>query len=559
MNGRHEEGLVSVTEAASIIQEYLVNRRDRYGHHYKPEWGPKAGTIQRYLAPPPWVIAGANAKGKIPPFLGQHQLADHVQHRGYPVGVLAISATDTCKWIAWDIDKHGGDIPPEAPKVARDAIVRFVRVELEMECVVENSGGGGWHIWMPFAEPIYADQAYNVVRFVCSIGKNAWLKLNGDTPKDAKVEGFPKANSHFNGNARCGGNWLRLPGRHQERGHVSSILLPDGQVITGLAIWPYFKDIAQTNTVDRWEAAYAKIVALRPRPVVKKKPETARRGKVGRKVAPPDRVKTTPKPNVSYVGWTVEKLVTEALGRGERCEREKAVVWAVLQESDSQQDAVDAIRRLYHSAAGESADLADPRRTSQLISDIPAMVARLSRHVGYQWVSHQQSERVRDLLIARARELQRAGVRGWSTDSFARWFDGFCAFARGRAQAGGHNFLAKTIIRATRTPRSQDEFRLRDNGGARPGLYLTIDFCAHAREYLKHEAGPKVDLGPRKVTAYIAYLYLLATTPINQTDHTAVRIVRSAKRGISPWCLDLSALPLAEPEYSSTVHRRTYL
>jgi hypothetical protein len=545
MNGRYEEGLASVTEAASIIQEYLVNRRDRYGHHYKPELGPKAGTIQRYLAPPPWVIAGAKAKGKIPPFLGQHQLTDHVEHRGLPVGVLAISKSDTCKWIAWDIDRHGDDIPYELPEAARDAIVEFVEETLHLKCIVENSGGG-WHIWLPLAEAAYSQQAYEVVQAVCAIGEEAWRALDG---MGAKVEGYPKAPTHSNGGKNCGGNWLRLPGKHHTRDHVSFIILPDGQVIDGLAMWQHFKNVAELNTVEKWETAYAKVVALRPRPVVKKKPEIARRGRVGMKVAPPDRVKTAAKPNVSYTGWPVEKLVTEALRRGERFEREKALVWTILREGGTSEDAIDAISRLYCTATGDSADLADPARRSQLILDIPNMVARFSRHVAYCWASQEESDRGRDLLIARTRELQRSGVPGWSADSFARWFDGFCAFAQTRAQAGGYNFLAKTIIRATRTQNSHDQnkFFLRDNGGARPGLSLTIDFCGEARHHLNHTIGPKVDLCPRKVTAYIAYLYLLATTPSNQTGHTAVRIARSAKRGKSPWCLDLSALPLVQP------------
>jgi hypothetical protein len=525
-----------VTEAVEIIKNYFVNRNDVYGHYYTVASGPDGGKIRSYTAPRPSVIASAKEKGKAAPYLGPRQIASHLLHIGKPVGCHAISRADACKWLALDIDRHGPDISGQAVEAARDAIVGAVRQQLGLECVVEDSGGG-WHVWLLLAEPVPAREAWMMAKHLKAIGAEAWLRWH----EKVHIDVFPSSSSHTSSREHQGGKWLRLPGKHHRRDHDSSLLMPDGGRVKGATMWPVFKECAQRNTQDLWHAALVQVRALSP--------ESAKRSKPVRTT-----VKTKTEPAIhSYHGWSTERLTTEPLGQGERRERERALVRAVLSGGGSQLDAEAAVARLYAEGAGESIDLASPTEGERLRKDIPNLVARLSCWSAYRWASPDHVERVRQRLLDRVADLQQRGVAGWSVLRFTRWFDRFYEFVLGRAADGGNFYLAETIAKAIGTKtRGGGMYGLRDGGGATAGVHLDPEFMDYAGKFFGKDA-PKLSLRPRKVSAYLAHLYLLLTTPATDDGQPIVRLVTPARRGYIPWTLDCRAMPLVPHTVSASL------
>ncbi|GAF83422.1 unnamed protein product, partial [marine sediment metagenome] len=106
-----------------------------------------------------------------------------------------------------------------------------------------------------------------------------------------------------------------------------------------------------------------------------------------------------------------------------------------------------------------------------------------------------------------------------------------------------------TIITSSDLTKTE-AYYLKQNGGARPGVALGRSPVKTAFGNCLRRNGKVVD-EPKKVTGYIAWLHILATTPLDDEheDRTGLRIVRSAipgKNGL-PVILDCSALPLDEP------------
>jgi hypothetical protein len=192
-------------------------------------------------------------------FLGPWQIRDHLLENGFPIGVHAISREDTCKWVALDLDRHSDDIPPEALEAARDAVIAFTRDQLGLTAIVENSGGG-WHLWVPFGRRVRADQAFRLVKILRQVGETAW-GVHHPVPK---IDFFPRASTHWNGGKNLRGYWLRLPGHHHKRDHRSSLLLPDGSALSGLAMWQEFERVAKTNAPVDWENCTQGLQSIQP-------------------------------------------------------------------------------------------------------------------------------------------------------------------------------------------------------------------------------------------------------------------------------------------------------
>lgn len=536
-------------ESIDIIRRYLVNRVDRWGAYCRKketsEDGREVAKIFPYTAPGRMSCSKGHKL-----WLGPKQLTQHLAGVGLPVGVHAISEKDTCKWVALDIDKHdeGKSIPVEAPYAAMEAVARALRERFDMECVVEDSGRGGWHVWIPLAKPSLATEAYRVVCYLGSLGAEAWEKHH---PK-AAIDRFPKKHTHVNGKGDLSGGWLRLPGIHHRDKHVSSVVLPDGSRLWAGEMWREFRRVAEFNNPTKWQALAKTSTEMADQP------EPSKRARSGRKKAsPPSKTelpspsKTKPpspsktKPTYDYSNWTITQLACRPLHAGERRQREVVLIRAASREKRPVEEIADLLRTLYDIGAGKSNDLGTPGQRDALIQDIPRLIDRVLRRQPYEWATAAQIQQFHDSVTEKIRQMEADGISGWSVKSFTRWLKGFEAFLRTRADEGGSCFLMNTIVRAMRPGSARHRpYSLRNDGGARSGLYLTGSFCHECRQRIDLAERGKINLRPRPVTAYIAYLYLLASMDLS-TGGSPIRIIQAAKKGRLPWILDCGRMPLA--------------
>ena len=539
MAGRKKDDPPSpaVEEAMATIRLLLVNRTDRFGAYWLKDRGTPEERVSPYTAPWPRQLKEADGKGKNRPFLGEWQLRDHVEHASFPrspIGVHAISEHDECKWVALDIDRHTDEIPSSAVEAARDAICAFFRRTMRLQCLAEDSGGGGWHIGVPLQGAMPSGDAFTLVTVARAVGEEAWLRHDG-VPR---IDRYPTSPSHSTGKAGLGGGWLRLPGRHQKRDHESSIPLKPRSA-TGLLVWRAFAKAAEINRPARWRAAARAVRTIR----------TQKRGRSKTKAAEGANGKdeTRTQDRFELDGWSLDKLITVPLRPGERRLRELRIVRTALDDGLSLSDAGDAIRRLYAEAAGESADLAVPSVRAELLDGAPDLVARLSERAEYRWASFEEAEAVRQRFFARVANRQRRGMEKWSLRGFTNWLGAFYAFLRARAEQGGYAFLASTIA-PTRDEAKTGAYNLGACGGLRAKVRLGRSPVKSAFGYCVRRNGRPVD-EPEHVTGYLAYLHIITTTPIDDDDRAGVRIVREAKTGEqgSPVILDCSGLPLDEP------------
>ncbi|MFI5401332.1 MAG: TOTE conflict system archaeo-eukaryotic primase domain-containing protein [Planctomycetota bacterium] len=129
------------------------------------------------------------------------------------VGLHAIGADSTCRWIAWDFDNHSEDPATAARNLkAAEELCEALRQNGAEPILEDSDGQGGYHVWTVLAAPVASADAH------------AWAVAIA--PEG--VEPFPKQPSIGNGNPY--GNWLRLPGRHPRRDHASRIRVPSGWI-----------------------------------------------------------------------------------------------------------------------------------------------------------------------------------------------------------------------------------------------------------------------------------------------------------------------------------------
>ena len=439
-----------IDRAARLIRRRLVNRTDRWGIHWI-----KDGKVVNGTGPSAAEVANAKKSGK-KRMLSRADLKGHIRqmfalNKGMPLGVHSISTDNTCKWIAWDIDNHGDRIPERVTKAARDAIFRFVRDRLGLTCVVEDSGGGGWHIWVPLAKPVDSTEAHLVVHRVRAVGAKVWPS----EVSEPKIDAYPQAAIHDGPTHKknCGGGWLRLPGRHQRvRDHVSSVV--GKRRFAGLSVWECFDQVANRNTPAKWRTALGEARRLPP---VSRKLRVSKTGKGHRD----GRDASTEADAFDYGGWTMTRLCTQPLDVGERRCRERRLVRALVLDRHKPLDlAEEAVRTLYDRASGGSKDLADTQMRETLYRTIPETVQRLVGAQGHVWASRAEADRVRRLYVEaaeRREQTRRAmyGLRGTIAEPFAEWLDGLYRKLRHRADIGGPYFLSTTILTCYRNPRCQ--------------------------------------------------------------------------------------------------------
>jgi hypothetical protein len=117
------------------------------------------------------------------------------------IGAHTTSTENTCKWGAFDVDRHDDETDPRktlatAQALRRDAIQRGFRPLL-----LHSNGKGGYHLFLFFAAPV---PCRDLFRLLAQMAKAA----------DFAGEHFPKQPAVKVGGY---GNWLRCPGRHHTR------------------------------------------------------------------------------------------------------------------------------------------------------------------------------------------------------------------------------------------------------------------------------------------------------------------------------------------------------
>ncbi|MGK0190570.1 MAG: hypothetical protein ACI9R3_006399, partial [Verrucomicrobiales bacterium] len=197
------------TELASWAMDRLVNRRD--------VWGQYTGPSQRKRGQKALTLPQKSMRGQ--DMVTLDKLARHFGslRRDHLIGLHAASPEEHCLWLAIDIDLHDPEAE-DAADVERcnfTAATRWWKRLQQMgydPLLYDSNGAGGYHLWILFEEP--APMAH-----VHALGQQLiadWQALN----LDAKPETFPKS-------GKLGGDkmgaWLRLPGVHHSRDHITRV------------------------------------------------------------------------------------------------------------------------------------------------------------------------------------------------------------------------------------------------------------------------------------------------------------------------------------------------
>lgn len=189
-------------QLADIAMERFANRTDIWGSYNAIGSREKWGSARTAPA--------KRDRGRVVltvPVLARHFRGASPEHI---LGVHAISAADSCKWLAIDFDQHRRERVESTAHSNWDAALRAAKVlgELGLFCVLEDSNGnGGFHLWCFFAQPLPSAEVFQFARRLIE---------QADLPPE--TESFPKQSGIKSGF----GNWLRLPGRHHDgRSHWS--------------------------------------------------------------------------------------------------------------------------------------------------------------------------------------------------------------------------------------------------------------------------------------------------------------------------------------------------
>lgn len=487
-----------VEEIIQLVEDWFVNRTDRYGGYrwahdrMRPETLPSSGRLER-----------CEKEGKRPPYFGEWQIANHlILDKTY--GVHAISRRNTCKWVCIDLDRHGESVRAEDVITVRDVIVQATLSNFDLKPVMEDSGGGGWHIWILFSDPIPSPDAYRFVKHLGEVGRRACR----DMVSPPGIDLFPKNARHDASFGKCAGGWVRLPGRHHTRDHVSDVVTIYGEELEEEHMWYEFRRAGQANTPELVQAALARIPSEGVEP--ERAPRTPRKPATKR----PEKSRATatrPVCSEDYSTWTLEELMSTPLKAGTRWEREREIVTRTLKEGGLPSDAERNIRRLYDEASGDSRDLANPDQNRRLHEEIPNMVARIGGKRQLKWWSAEQVQSALNTLMDRAREY------GWNPKHFRAWLVGLATYLQQRAVQVGVSYMASTILPADHNG-GEIPYALRDLGGDRRRIPIPDALKEAVREHVPLDLRAALDLRKPTKTAYIAYLYLqrFSLLPVNR-------------------------------------------
>ena len=177
-------------------QAKLVNRADRYG-------------VYRCFSEKKPEIYEAKAT------LTSSALTDHFNavHR---VGLHAIAAAGTSRWIVVDIDRHDEKVDRDKNTAAALAWYNKAILLGHTPLLEDSDGRGSYKLWILFESPVPTAKART---FGLSLTRD-WSKQGLPT----QPEVFPKQ-SRLSG--KRSGGWVRLPGRHHTRNHWSQFWAGD--------------------------------------------------------------------------------------------------------------------------------------------------------------------------------------------------------------------------------------------------------------------------------------------------------------------------------------------
>ena len=132
---------------------------------------------------------------------------------GGVLGLHAASRDGTSRWLAIDIDLHDDDdlsVTKEGNFVAAIAWWKKLREQGLDPILIDSNGKGGFHLFVFFARPMDSKS----VRAFCELTVADFGKHGLDHPPDIFPGNFGP--NHY-------GSWLRVPGRHHTRLHISKI------------------------------------------------------------------------------------------------------------------------------------------------------------------------------------------------------------------------------------------------------------------------------------------------------------------------------------------------
>ena len=187
----------------------LVNRRD--------VWGQYTGFRQRQRGHKALTLPQKDKRGQ--DMVTSDKLARHFGsfRRDHLIGLHATSEDETSRWLAIDIDLHDSEAD-NADEAARRNFAAATGWWEKLQkmgydaLLFDSNGAGGYHVWVLFEEPAPTAHVHAFGQSLIS----DWEARN----LDARPETFPKS-------ARLGGDkmgaWLRLPGLHHTRDHVSRV------------------------------------------------------------------------------------------------------------------------------------------------------------------------------------------------------------------------------------------------------------------------------------------------------------------------------------------------
>jgi len=177
----------------------LVNRTDAYGAYTPIERRGQPGRDGRPVPSTYTAKRALNSAALCRHFYGARH--DHV------LGLHSTSTGQTCRWGAFDVDRHGDDIDPQQTQA--------MSMWLYDDCVrrgfhpllTTSNGRGGFHLRVLLREPVPCRDLHAMLGAIAQA--NGYI--GEQYPKQAAIKdgGF--------------GNWLRLPGRHHTRDHWSEV------------------------------------------------------------------------------------------------------------------------------------------------------------------------------------------------------------------------------------------------------------------------------------------------------------------------------------------------
>ncbi len=193
---------------AQWTQDHLVNRTDVYGS-YLPLGRRRAGKNNNYTAP-------ANGQ-RMPGALTAEIIEEHYRgnDQGDLIGLHAISAESTCRWLLIDIDQHGDDQTTVAAANAKAALSWYADLHQRgfHPLLLDSNGRGGYHLLVVFSDPVASQRVHAfATQFVEDYADRGLAQAPEVFPKQPDVN-----------EQRRYGNWARLPGRHHTRDHWTKV------------------------------------------------------------------------------------------------------------------------------------------------------------------------------------------------------------------------------------------------------------------------------------------------------------------------------------------------